>query len=242
LNLPGCLASLGWSDQVVVVVDPASRDQTEAIARERADAVIVRPFDDFASQRNAGLDAAKGDWIFSIDADERVTPALAAEIRRVVSDPAATHAGYKVPIKSVILGRAFSHSGTQHDLPMRLFRRRAGSWVGAVHETVDLRGSVGSMRHHLEHRTIPDLDVFLKKISAYTSLEARQFHEQGRPVRVVDLTLRPIWTFAKLYVGKRGYRDGAEGFLFCALSGVSVAVRHWKHRELARSGGSERAA
>lgn len=237
-NLPGCLAALGWADEVVVVVDRRSRDATEAIARRRADMVVVRAFDGFAAQRNAALDLASGDWVFAIDADERATPALAAEVRRVVADPDAPHAGYRVPIRSVILGRPFGFSGTQHDLPLRLFRRTAGRWVGAVHETVALDGTAGELHHPLQHRTLPDMRTFLRKIDAYTTLEARAFHREGRRFRASDLTIRPAWTFAKLYLGKGGFRDGLEGFVFCAMSGVSVAVRHWKHRELARAGGA----
>jgi glycosyltransferase involved in cell wall biosynthesis len=238
-NLPGCLATLGWAHEVVVVVDRASRDKTEAIARRRADVVAVRRFDDFASQRNAALALASGDWVFAIDADERVTPSLAAEIRRVVADRDADHAGYRVPIRSVVLGRPFSYSGTQNDNPLRLFRRGLGRWVGPVHETVDLVGSVGQLAHPLKHRTIPDIHTFLVKIDRYTTLEARRLRAGGRRYRASDVTLAPLWTFARLYLGKQGFRDGLEGLAFCALSGVSTAVRGWKLRELER--GLERA-
>lgn len=234
-NLPGCLASLGWADEVVVVVDAASRDDTVGVARGRADRVIVRPFSDFASQRNVALSASTGDWVFAIDADERATAELAAEVRAVVSDPSNPHDGFRVPIRSVILGRPFSFSGTQDDRPLRLFRRGRGRWVGAVHETVELRGSAGTLGRGLRHRTIPSMDVFLRKLNVYTTLEAREAVRRGRPARPWELALGPLWTFAKLYLGKQGYRDGAEGLLFCALSGVSVAVRHWKHRELLRA-------
>jgi glycosyltransferase involved in cell wall biosynthesis len=234
-NLPGCLESLSWADESVVVVDAASLDRTERIARAMASKVIVREFDDFAHQRNAGLAIASGDWVFAVDADERATPELAAEIRDRISDPGSGHSGFRVPIRSVVLGRPFRFSGTQHDLPLRLFRRGRGRWVGTVHETVDLRGSAGQLEGHLTHRTIPDMHTFLRKIDHYTTLEAIKFHREGRPFRPVDLTLRPLWTFAKLYLGKQGFRDGLEGLAFCALSGLSVAVRHWKHRELIRS-------
>ena len=234
-NLPNCLETVNWANEVIVVVDRASRDETQSIASRGADLVAVRTFDDFASQRNAALALASGEWVFAIDADERATPELAAEIRRVTSDPRQSHTGYRVPIRSVILGRAFRHSGTQHDRPLRLFRRGDGRWTGAVHETVDLEGSVGQLRNALQHRTIPDMDVFLRKINEYTSLEAIKFAREGRPVRRGDLALRPAWTFVKLYLGKQGFRDGLEGFAFCALSGVSVAVRHWKHREMVRA-------
>ena len=233
-NLPSCLATVTWAHEVIVVVDRATRDQTAAIARREADLVAVRTFDDFAGQRNAALDLASGEWVFAIDADERATPELAAEIRRVTSDPRLAHAGFRVPIRSVILGRSFRFSGTQHDRPLRLFRRGSGRWVGAVHETVELRGSVGQLTHALQHRTIPDMRTFLHKINQYTTLEAIKFEREARPYRATDLTLRPFWTFLKLYLGKQGFRDGLEGFVFCALSGLSVAVRHWKHRERQR--------
>ncbi len=243
-NLPGCLGSVAWADEVVVIVDRASRDQTLVIAERIADVVAVRRFDDFASQRNAALDLASGDWVFAIDADERATPALAAEIRRVVAgSPSASSldgetvpSGYRVPIRSVILGRPFAFSGTQHDQPLRLFRRGAGRWVGAVHETVALDGSAGQLGSALEHRTIPDMQTFLRKVDEYTTLEAIKFECEGRKHRTLDLTVRPVWTFLKLYLGKQGFRDGLEGFIFCAMSGVSVAVRHWKHRERLQAG------
>jgi glycosyltransferase involved in cell wall biosynthesis len=235
-NLADCLASVSWADETVVVVDPASRDSTLEIAQRHADVVAVRAFDDFASQRNTALALASGEWVLSIDADERATEALAAEIRRVISDPNGPHSGYRIPIQSVILGRAFSFSGTQHDLPLRLFRRDAGSWFGLVHETVQLRGSVGRVQNALGHHTLPSAQAFLSKINQYTTLEARFLANSKRSYRGADLAFRPLWTFFKLYIVKQGYRDGVEGFMFCALSGVSLAIRAWKHRELTLAG------
>ncbi|MGP0069077.1 MAG: glycosyltransferase family 2 protein [Isosphaeraceae bacterium] len=233
-NLADCLTTARWADERVVVVDASSRDETLAIARRDADVLLVREFDDFASQRNAGIEAASGDWLLSVDADERVTPELAAEIRSVINDndPATSYRGYRVPIRSEVLGRRFAFSGTQHDLPLRLFRRDSGRWVGLVHETVELSGPAGTLASPLNHRTIPTMKVFLEKINNYTTLEAEGLARSGRAYRATDLTLRPPWTFFKLYVLKQGFRDGVEGFIFCLFSGVSTAVRAWKHREL----------
>ena len=235
-DLPACLDALGWADEVVVVVDPASLDATEAIARGLADVVAVRPFDDFASQRNAALGLASGDWAFAVDADERATPALAAEIRAAIANPRSNIAGYRVPILSEVLGRSFRYSGTQQDLPLRLFRRDFGRWTGEVHETVLLDGPAGRLREPLRHRTIPDMRTFLQKIDKYTTLEAIRLHRLGHRPRPLDSSIRPLWTFAKLYVGKRGFLDGPEGFAFCSLSAVSAAVRQWKLKELCKQG------
>jgi glycosyltransferase involved in cell wall biosynthesis len=235
-NLAACLRAASWADERVVVVDRASQDATGEIARSLADVVIERPFDGFAGQRNCALEAASGDWVLSIDADERATPALAAEVRRVISDPANPCHGFRVPIRSVILGRPFGYSGTQHDLPLRLFRRDCGRWVGLVHETVELDGPAGEIESALGHHTLPSVEVFLEKLDHYTTLEARSLVGSRSRFRTGDVTLRPLWTFFKLYVFKQGFRDGVEGFMFCALSGVSVAVRAWKVRELLGQG------
>ena len=235
-NLPGCLESLAWADERVVVVDAASKDATESLARKLADRTIIRKFDDFANQRNAALALASSDWVFAVDADERSSPEQGWEIRALIGD--ARCAGYRVPIRSEVLGRPFRFSGTQHDRPLRLFQKSEGRWVGAVHETVALRGEAGEICSPLTHRTIPDMKTFLQKMDRYTSLEAQRYADEGRTARMIDLTIRPAWTFAKLYLGKQGFRDGPEGLMFCAMSGVSVAVRSWKHRELSRAGGA----
>jgi glycosyltransferase involved in cell wall biosynthesis len=233
-QLPGCLDSLSWVDETVVVVDAASHDATEAIARARGCVVLVREFDGFAAQRNAALDTAAGDWVLAVDADERVTPALAEEIRSRVREGSEEFAGYRVPIRSVVLGRPFRYSGTQLDRPIRLFRPACGRWRGDVHETVVLTGAVGALRAALTHQTHESMSEFLQKLNYYTDLEAGMLWRRGARPRRFDLTLRPLWVFVKLYVFRRGFMDGLEGFFFCALSAVSAAVRGWKLRELAR--------
>jgi glycosyltransferase involved in cell wall biosynthesis len=235
-NLADCLAAASWAFERIVVVDPVSRDATLEIAQQQAEVVAVRDFDDFASQRNFALSLASGDWVLSVDADERVTAPLAAEIQRIIAEPANAYHGFRVPIRSVILGRPFGFSGTQHDQPLRLFRRDSGHWTGLVHETVVLNGTVGSLQNALGHHSLPNVQVFLHKLDHYTTLEAQGLAGSERRFRMSDLALRPIWTFLKLYVFKQGFRDGVEGFMFCALSGVSTAVRAWKHRELTLAG------
>jgi glycosyltransferase involved in cell wall biosynthesis len=235
-NLADCLQAANWAFERVVVVDPASRDATLEIAQQTADVVAVRRFDDFASQRNFALELARGDWVLSVDADERMTPDLVDEIRRLIADPASPYRGFRVPIRSVVLGREFSFSGTQHDRPLRLFRRDSGRWVGRVHETVELSGPAGALENGLRHHTLPNMQVFLTKLDQYTTLEAESLAGLKRPFRRSDLALEPLLRFFKLYVLKQGFRDGLEGYIFCVLSGMSVAVRAWKHRELSVAG------
>jgi glycosyltransferase involved in cell wall biosynthesis len=233
-QLPGCLDSLRWVDEVVVVVDASSSDATEEIAQSRGHRVIVRSFDGFAAQRNAGLSLATGDWVLAIDADERVTEELAKEIRERVSRASAGVEGFRIPIRSTLFGRSFRYSGTQLDLPLRLFRKGVGRWRGRVHETLSAHGEIERLQSHITHTTHETMNEFLNKLNIYTDLEARQLYDSGVAPRRFDLTLRPFWAFARLYLARRGFLDGAEGFLFCALSAVSVCVRGWKLRELSR--------
>ena len=233
-NLEACLSTLDWVDETIVVVDRRSRDRTLEIAQTRASVVVVREFDDFASQRNAGLARATGDWILSIDADERVTPRLREAMERVLRERRSVPRAYRIPIRSVVLGRSFGYSGTQHDLPTRFFRRDSAYWTGLVHETLNYTGEVGTLDGALSHRTIPDMQTFLRKINEYTTLEARAMAASGQRFRRRDMLVRPLWIFLKLFLAKQGFRDGLEGLVFCGMSGVSVAARSWKLRELLR--------
>ena len=168
-KLPGLLQRLDWVDEIVVV-DGGSDDATFHIAQQHGCHVVSRKLDSFARQRNYASQLAAGDWVFSIDADERPTPRLIDEIRgRIVRCP---QQAFRVPIRSTILRRPLRWSGTQDDCPVRLFRRQSARWVGDVHEVLEVAGRVGRLEHHLEHETLPDLPALLAKIERYTMLEA----------------------------------------------------------------------
>jgi glycosyltransferase involved in cell wall biosynthesis len=228
-NLPGLLDRLDWADEIVVV-DSGSRDDTVAIARRQAGCVVVRPFGNFAEQRNHAIRLAAGDWVLSIDADERPTPALVEEIwERIASD---RFAAYRVPIRSSIFGRRMRYSGTQGDRPVRLFRRECARWTGDVHEVLRVAGRVGRLRHWLNHTTLPDLTAFMRKVHRYTDLAARDRVAAGRPPRRRDLWLRPAIEVFRRLAWKHGYLDGPEGWAFCALSGLSEWILESKHQRL----------
>ena len=228
-NLGELLPRLDWVDEIVVV-DGGSADATAAVARSHGSRVALRRFDTFARQRNHALRLATGEWVLWIDADERPTPRLAAEIRRQTLG--TRHAGFRIPIRSSIFGRRFRGSGTQDDCPVRLARRRAARWVGSVHEQLRVPGRVGRLRSWLRHETLPDLHTFLVKMHRYTTLEAEARVEAGRPPRRLDPWILPAGEVLRRLVWKRGLVDGPEGWAFCLLSGLSEWVLADRHRRL----------
>jgi glycosyltransferase involved in cell wall biosynthesis len=234
-NLAACLESLRWVDEIVVV-DGGSGDATVAVAREMATRVIEHPFDDFAAQRNRVLDSSAGDWVLSLDADERVPPALRDEVRHAIELAAADVSGYWVPIASHLFGRRFRWTGTEAERKMRLFRRTKGRWRGCVHETVQLTGRCGVLRHAIEHHSTPDFAAYRRKLRRYVPLEVARRRATGASPRRGGELLAPLWTFGRLYVAHLGVLDGVAGLQFAALS----AWEQWLvQREFGRMGNGE---
>jgi glycosyltransferase involved in cell wall biosynthesis len=228
-RLPGLLSRLDWVDEVIVV-DSGSRDKTVEIARQAGCRVSVRRFDDYASQRNYASDLANGEWVLSVDADERPSRDMSGEVRqRIVT---SREAAFRVPIRSRIFGRRLRFCGTQDDRPIRLIRRGRARWIGPVHETVRVSGSVGCLKHGLDHQTLPDLPSFLTKMNCYTALEAEALLVAGKPPRDGDSWLAPVVEVTRRLIWKQGCFDGPEGWAFCALSGLSKWVLASRHRRL----------
>ena len=230
-NLAELLPRLGWVDEVLIV-DGGSSDATVAFARSRGCRVVERPFDGFARQRNRAIRLAAGDWILSLDADERPSPLLAGEIAERMR--CTRHAAYRLPIRSTILGSCLRRSGTQDDRPIRLFRAGAARWAGDVHERLVADGRVGTLRGWLSHDTQATLDVFLAKMHRYTTLEARRRVAAGLAPRVLDPWLTPPREIFRRLIYKQGLFDGPAGWKFCLLSGLYEWVLADLHRRFWR--------
>lgn len=228
-QIPGLLSALSFVDEVVLV-DGGSSDATAAQAAALGARVFTRPFDQFASQRNFALQQCRGDWVLSIDADERPTPALAAEL--VQHAASSTHDAWRVPIRSRIFGSAFRYSGTQDDRPIRFWRRGAAQWQGGVHERLQVSGSIGQLSHFLTHETLPDGAAFQRKMQHYTSLAAEAMVADGQPPHWHAAFYRPAYEVLRRLVWKHGWLDGPAGWRFCLLSGWSEWTLAQKHRQL----------
>ena len=227
-RIGACLDSLKWVDEIVVV-DSMSTDETVRIARKHGARFELRLFTDYADQKNHAAGLAKGEWVLSIDADEVVTPALRDEIRLILRGPDAD--GFRIRRRSHIFGRAFRFTGTQHDAPLRLFRRTKGKFEGSIHETVRLNGRTAELRNPMEHYTYDNVKQYLERFNRYTSAEAARFVREGKKFRAADLWLKPPVIFFRLYVLQQGFRDGFQGFVFSLLSAYYAFVKHAKHFE-----------
>ncbi len=230
-NLAELLPLLQWTDEIVVV-DGGSRDATLGIARSAGCRVVSRRFDNFARQRNYSLALATGDWVLSIDADERPTARLIDEIRQQIAR--GRHDAFRLPIRSSIFGRAMRRSGTQGDRPVRLFRREAARWTGDVHEVLRVCGRVGRLQHWLTHDPLPDLETFLAKMHRYTLLEAKARAAAGRRPAWRDTWIAPAVEVCRRLILKQGFLDGPAGWAFCMLSGLSTWVLAREHRRLTK--------
>lgn len=230
-NIAAALDSVAWADERVVV-DAQSTDDTVAIAGARAETVVVREWPGYVAQKNYAASLASHDWILSLDADERVTPALAREIRQVLAtDPPA--AAYRVPRVTRYLGRWIRSTDWYPDLQLRLYDRRAGEWTGRyVHESLAVRGASGRLRGELQHYAYRDIADHLETIDRYTTLAARQMHEEGRRAGPLDLAVHPPLAFLRNYVGRGGFRDGAAGLIVSALGACYVFLKFAKLWEL----------
>jgi glycosyltransferase involved in cell wall biosynthesis len=226
-RLRPCLESVAWADEVVVV-DAESTDKTALVAREFTDHVHVRPWPGFAAQKNFGLDQATGDWILSVDADERVTPELRARIEAVLRADGPAD-GYSVPRKNIFWGRWVRHGRLHPDWQLRLFRRGRGRFADReVHESVRVEGRVARLDAPLLHVSYRDLSDCLTRFDRYSTLAAEDWIRRGRSVGAPDLVLRPLGRFLSMYVLHRGFLDGWRGFVLAALYAHYVFVRSVK--------------
>ena len=231
-RLRACLESVVWADELVVV-DAGSSDKTIAIAREFTDRVLFRAWDGYGTQKNFALAQCQGDWILSLDADERVSDALREEIRaRFAAGPAET--GFFLPRRNLFEGRWVRHGGLYPDWQLRLFRRGRGAFVErAVHESVRVDGPTARLHRPLIHESYRSVADAVLRLNRYSDLAAADLAAAGRGGSLIDLLARPVWRFASMYFLRAGFLDGWRGLVLAWLYAHYVFLRAAKARELA---------
>jgi glycosyltransferase involved in cell wall biosynthesis len=221
-----CLASVGFCDEIVVV-DHGSTDDTVALARSLG-AVVIETSDwpGFGPQKNRALDAASGDWVLTIDADEWIEPPLANEIRAVIADLNAAD-GYEMPRRSRFCGHIVRHSGWSPDFVLRLFRRTHGRFNDdLVHEKVILRGRPGRLKHPIQHNSIADAADALDKVERYATAMADMLIAKGKRASKLTAVARASWALFNTLILRGGFLDGRTG-LGVAMYNFRYTYRKW---------------
>jgi (heptosyl)LPS beta-1,4-glucosyltransferase len=232
-NIADCLDTVQWADETLVL-DSFSDDDTVEIARSKGARVRERPFDNYALQRKAALAMASSDWVFFVDADERATPELAREIRRVVERDDVD--GWWVSRKNYIFGAWIRHAGWYPDYQLRLLRRAKARYDERreVHELVELEGEAEYLQNPLIHYNYSTVREFRQKQDRYTDYEVRMLLEGGQRAKPWNFVLQPLRQFHWRYVTLRGYKDGWRGLLLSLLMAYYELVRYCRLWRLQR--------
>jgi glycosyltransferase involved in cell wall biosynthesis len=226
-NIEACLDSLAFCDQRIVV-DGDSDDGTASLAEAKgASVTIQKEWHGFGHQKNFALSLATCEWVLSIDADERVSDELAAEIRRVITEGLAQ--AYEMPRLSTFCGRPMRHSGWYPDYVLRLFRRdRARFSDDLVHERVIFDGEIGRLKQPLAHHPVLHLEDSLSRMDRYSTARAEMIVGSGRRVSFFTGIVRGWWTFVQTYFIRLGFLDGREGFLLAVANAEGTYYRYMK--------------
>ncbi len=236
-NIAACIESAAFADEVVVI-DSGSSDDTAAIAQRLGARVATRKFDGFGPQRNFALSQTDADWVMYLDADERITPALAAEIRQVVDK--GEQAAYEILRHNFAFGQRILHGGFRPDYSLRLYPRTAISWAGMVHEQATVTVPKRKLKNVMLHHTYTDWDRYFIKFNSYTTLMARKMNERGRRAAMINIIFRPWWAFFRVYILQSGWRDGRIGFILSAFHFFYTMTKYVKLYYLQKEQGKDR--
>jgi glycosyltransferase involved in cell wall biosynthesis len=225
-NIGACLDTLVFCDERIVV-DGDSDDGTPEIARAKGARVAAAAWHGFGAQKNFALSLASGDWVLSIDADERVAPALAQAIEAAIGRHGVD--GYEIPRRSSFLGREMRHSGWSPDYVLRLFRRgRARFTDDLVHERVVCDGQVGRLSESLLHYPVIGLEDAVGRMDRYSTAGAEMLVASGRRVSFGSGIAHGLWSFLRAYLWRLGFLDGREGFLLAVANAEGTYYRYMK--------------
>jgi glycosyltransferase involved in cell wall biosynthesis len=229
-NIRDALQSVGWADEVLVV-DSESTDATRQLAADAGARVLVNPWPGFSQQKQFAVDNAEHDWIFSLDADERVSPELRTAISELQQEDEAKLAdGYRVARRAFYMGRWIRGGGWYPDYQLRLFNRRRGRWKDRIiHESVAMKegARVDTLRGDLLHYSMRDPSHHRQMIDErYAPLGAKQMHLEGKRTSSLQIASAGPLAFLRSYVLKGGFRDGKAGLMIARMAAHHAALKH----------------
>jgi glycosyltransferase involved in cell wall biosynthesis len=236
-RIGACIEALRFCDEIVVV-DSHSSDDTRAIAARLGAHVIERDWPGYRSQKQFATDAASHDWVLCVDADERVTPALRAQIERLRAGGFAGASGWTIPRLTDYFGRFLRHGNAWPDRQIRLYDRRAARWVGyEVHEKIAVTGAVAALSGPVEHFAYRNFDDHLARMDRYAALMAAELYRAGRRCGVLPVVFNPAWRLFRGLIVKGGLLDGWRGLMFHIVEAGYVRRKYLRLWALSRNGG-----
>ena len=225
-RIEACLRSVSFCDELLVV-DSHSTDDTRARAQALGARVIERDWPGYRSQKQFAVDAAQHDWVLCVDADERVSPALRAEIEALRQQGFAGAAGWSLPRITDYFGRFLRHGNAYPDRLVRLFDRRRGGWSGdEIHENTHVRGRTARLHGHLEHYSYRSLGDHLARMQRYADLMAQALYARGRRCGLAPVLFNPQWRFVRGYLLRLGFLDGWRGLVFALIESSYVRRKY----------------
>jgi glycosyltransferase involved in cell wall biosynthesis len=217
----------GWAGEIIVVLNAEVTDGTEQIATRHGAKVFRESWQGFIGQKSSAAAKASGRWLLNLDADEMVSPMLAAEIARVVSAPASDHAAYEFPRCTFYCGRWIRHGDWYPDRVRRLWQRGAARWTGEEpHARLEVNGGIGRLRSDLLHHSNESIARQIAKITPYHADFVKRRIAEGGSAGAGAIWLRPGWRFFRAYFLRLGFLDGWQGYYIAALSSFSTLTRY----------------
>lgn len=226
IHIADAIKSVSFADEIIVI-DSYSSDNTIEIAEQYNVKIIKRMFDDFSSQKNHAIAQAKHDWIYILDADERVTAEVELEILEAVKNPKGS-VGFFVRRTFYFCGRNINYGGCQRDKVIRLFLKEHCSYSGVVHERISTKGKLGFFKNKIEHYSYKDFNHYISKMNHYGELRAKQYLSEGKKVNLFHILIKPSARFFIHYVIRLGFLDGFPGFVFAKSQAYGVYTRYIK--------------
>jgi glycosyltransferase involved in cell wall biosynthesis len=225
-RIEACLQSVSFCDELIVV-DSHSTDTTRELARRLGARVLERDWPGYRSQKQFAIESASNDWVLCLDADERVSAKLRAEIEARRDAGFAGYAGWSVPRITDYFGRFLRHGNAYPDRLIRLFDRRRGRWTGyEIHENTRVEGSVGRLHGHLEHYSYRSLTDHQLRMQRYADLMAQALFDRGKRCGLGKVLINPQWRFIRGYLLRLGFLDGWRGLVFALVEANYVRRKY----------------
>ena len=232
-NIRSCLESVAWVDEIIVVDSGSSDDTLEICDEFNVKTLVNREWQGYGHQKNLALQQATGDWVLSLDADERISSELKNVIRKVVAEPSAD--AYAMPRQAYFLGEAMRHGGWWPDYVVRLFRRGVGEFSNVlVHESVQIQGTVQKLKEPIIHFSYVSLEQLLEKINKYSSAGAAQAYVKNKRSSLGKAIGKSCWTFFRSYCLRAGFLDGQAGLIAAISKAEEAYYRYLKLSYLQR--------